>query len=366
VQSLTPQLTKELAEHVRNRLVSKAPPFRIDNYRQLVEHVARLAYVNRNQLLFFRGQNKDYQNKAGASTLYPAIYRGDQVPQAEFEVRFRQLEAASKTLTQLFHDRQIQGHRDVARKRYIQWSILQHYVVVPTPLLDVTHSLRAACSFAQLSSTDPICYVYILGLPYTTNRISIHSEEDVVNIRLLSICPPSALRPYYQEAYMVGTPDITADFETKTELDIRNRLIAKFAIPRAKSFWNSGFQKMPPSALFPSGDSVEDLCKEITTRLREEESRSDIGQFLLEWAQLEEKLLPRARRLTERNLSVGEAISALARDKTLPQDVATALNDLRRVRNMAAHTPGKVDNREINRAMRRLRELLSRIPADRI
>jgi uncharacterized protein YutE (UPF0331/DUF86 family) len=165
---------------------------------------------------------------------------------------------------------------------------------------------------------------------------------------------------------MVGTPDITADFETKTELDIRNRLIAKFAIPRAKSFWNSGFQKMPPSALFPSGDSVEDLCKEITTRLREEESRSDIGQFLLEWAQLEEKLLPRARRLTERNLSVGEAISALARDKTLPQDVATALNDLRRVRNMAAHTPGKVDNREINRAMRRLRELLSRIPADRI
>jgi hypothetical protein len=88
MQSLTPQFTKELAEHVGNRSVSKAPAFPIENYRQLVVHVARLAYVNRNHLLFFRGQNKDYHNKVRASTLYPAIYRGDQIPQAELDVRF--------------------------------------------------------------------------------------------------------------------------------------------------------------------------------------------------------------------------------------------------------------------------------------
>jgi hypothetical protein len=71
MQAITPQLTPELHEHVGSRRVFKAEPFGVDNYRQLVEHVARVAYVNRNQLLFFRGQNKDYLNKAGASTLYP-------------------------------------------------------------------------------------------------------------------------------------------------------------------------------------------------------------------------------------------------------------------------------------------------------
>jgi uncharacterized protein DUF4145 len=207
-----------------------------------------------------------------------------------------------------------------------------------------------------------MCHVHVLGLPYTTNRISIHSEEDVVNIRLLSICPPSALRPYFQEGYMVGTPDITTNFDTKTELDVRNRLIAKFAIPRAKYFWNSGFEAMPESALFPSGDSVEELCREIKTRTREVESSSSSGQFLVEWAQLEEKLVPQARQLTERNVSVGEAIDALVRHKRISGDLAAALHEIRRVRNAVAHTPRKVEGYEIDQALKRLQELQRRVP----
>jgi hypothetical protein len=80
MQTLTPQLTEDLKKHIGTQPVFRAESFPIDNYRQLVEHVARLAYVNRNHLLFFRGQNKDYRNKAGASSLFPAIYRGDQIP----------------------------------------------------------------------------------------------------------------------------------------------------------------------------------------------------------------------------------------------------------------------------------------------
>jgi len=160
--------------------------------------VARLSYANRNHLAFFRGQGKDYQSKEEGSTLYPAIYRGDNLVHAELEVRFRQLESASRAVVKLFDNHEVEGAREVSRKRYVQSSILQHYQVAPTPLLDVTHSLRVACSFAQLASTDPTCYVYVLGFPYPTNRISINSEEDLVNIRLLSICPPDALRPYSQ------------------------------------------------------------------------------------------------------------------------------------------------------------------------
>src|SRR5690349_16729550 len=98
MQSIKPQLTEELLKHIRGQDIWRAPAFEIENYRALVEHVARLAYANRSQLVFYRGQGKDYQSKAGGSTLYPAIYRSDNLLHAELEVRFRQLESASRSL----------------------------------------------------------------------------------------------------------------------------------------------------------------------------------------------------------------------------------------------------------------------------
>lgn len=339
----------------------RAPAYEVANYRELIENVARLSYANRNQLLFFRGQDKDYQSKAGGSTLYPTIYRGDNIPQAELDFRFRELETAARSLTSLFEKQRIEGSKDLARKRYIQWSVLQHYGVVATPLLDITHSLRVACSFAQTASTDSTCFVYVLGLPYATNRISINSEEDIVNIRLLSICPPSALRPHFQEGYMAGTPDVTVNFETKTEVDFRNRLVAKFAIPRAKRFWNSGFEAMPRGSLYPSGDRIEELCREVVTKTRQERSLTHVGQLLIEWAVLEERLLTRARQVTGRNVSVREAINALRERGSLGQYVANGLHEVRHVRNKAAHTPGQVEGPEIDAALQRLRDLAGEI-----
>ncbi len=362
MQTIRPQLTNEIAKHVRDRDVWRASPFEIQNYRDIVEHVARLAYLNRLHLLFFRGQDKDYQSKAGGSTLYPAIYRGDNLPRAELEERFRQTEAAERVLVKLFEEQRLDGARDLARKRYIRWSILQHYEVLSTPLLDVTQSLRVACSFAQLASTDPICYVYVLGFPYPTNRISINSEEDIVNIRLLSICPPAALRPYFQEGYMAGTPDATIDFENKTELDFRNRLIAKFAIPRATKFWNAGFEATPKTALYPSSDRVQELCTEVIARVRAQRaSSSEMGQLLVEWAKLEEQLLPRARQITERNVSTPEAVRALAARGQLSEEVAASLERVRRVRNIAAHTPGRLQGSDVSRALQELQGILKRM-----
>jgi FRG domain-containing protein len=364
MQSITPQLTEELVKHIRSQDIWRAPAFEIGNYRALVEHVARLSYTNRNQLVFFRGQGNDYQNKAGGSTLYPAIYRSDNLLHAELEVRFRRLESASRILVELFGKHKIEGARDVSRKKYVQWSILQHYEIVPTPLLDITHSLRVACSFAQLAGTAPTCYVYVMGFPYPTNRISINSEEDLVNIRLLSICPPDALRPYFQEGFMAGTPDVTSNFETKTELDFRNRLIAKFAIPRAKSFWNAGFEGTPRTALYPPEDRVHELCQEINTQISHEGAASgDVGQLLVEWAKLEEQLLPRARRLTQKNVSVREAIRALVEPGLINHESARGLEEVRRIRNTAAHTPGKVNQAEVQLALYQLRELERRIQA---
>jgi len=123
---------------------------------------------------------------------------------------------------------------------------------------------------------------------------------------------------------MVGTPDVMMNFESKTELNFRSPLMAKFTIPRAKSFWSSGFEATPKTALYPSNDHVEDLCREVSARVKQDAaSVSNIGQLLVEWAELEEWLLPCARQLTERNASVRKAIRALVR--STPIEVKRAL-----------------------------------------
>lgn len=343
MREIKPTLTPELDAHCRDVPVWRVSPFPISTFRKLVEHVARLAYANRDQLLFFRGQNKDYQSKAGGTTLYPWIYREDALPIRELRHRFEMLDQAARLLADKFKTEDIEGHRELRRKRYIQWSILhQHSEVAATPLLDLTQSLRVACSFAQLRGTDSACYVYAVGLPYITNRISINSEQDIAIVRLLSICPPSALRPYFQEGYLAGTTDVTFDFDSKTELDFRNRLIAKFEIPRAKTFWRGGFEQIPETALLPKRDKILDLCNELKAELKDELRPGDLGEFIRDWSSLEDYLLTSARHLTQRNVSVREAISVLEKNGTLPSETARELESLRSFRNAIVHRPDTV------------------------
>ena len=123
----------------------------------------------------------------GVLLFYPSIYRGDYLSHAELRNRFDILDGCSKALAQLFEENKIDGYRDVKRRKLIQWSILQHYEVCSTPLLDFTQSLRVACSFAYLNNNSDKAFVFMFGLPYLTNRISLNSEHDIVTVRLLSI-----------------------------------------------------------------------------------------------------------------------------------------------------------------------------------
>lgn len=327
-------------------------------FRSLVEHVARLAYANRDDLLFFRGQNKDYQSKSGGTTLYPSIYREDSLPTRELRHRFDMLEEAGRILVERFKAAGIVGHTDLRQKRYIQWGILQHYEVLPTPFLDITQSLRVACSFAQLAASgEGECYVYVFGLPYITNRISINSEHDLVNVRLLSICPPSALRPYFQEGFLAATSDVTWDFDSKTELDFRNRLVAKFSIPTSKKFWGSGFNQIPQTALYPRGDNILELCVGLRDELRYESRSGDIGDFVKEWASVEQYLLNSARQLASRNLSVREAIRALEERGMISKSDAQELDILRSQRNTLIHRPELTSRIDAEKSLLALRAL---------
>ena len=337
--------------------MASADAYPVSGYRELMHQVSKLSYLNKDYLLFFRGQGRDYRNKANASTFYPTIYRGEKISRKELGMKFGILASSAQQLCDDLRRRNIDAHSDVKRRKCIQWSILQHYQVCATPLLDFTHSLRVACSFALLSSNADHGYVSVFGLPYVTNRISVNSEHDIVNVRLLSICPPDALRPYFQEGYLAGTDEITTEYESKDELDFNNRLIAKFRLQR-DDFWDPGFGPIPETALFPRDDQFEDICNKLKTDTDAYAGTSGIGTFLQRWYALESIILSEARTRTAGVYSIREAMDVLLRYELAEPWYRDDLLALRRLRDRVVHEPVKVEEHEIYEGIRRIEHLI--------
>lgn len=360
MRSIEGALTEEIKKQNGERKVAAAEAYRVDSYRELVEHVAKLAYMNKDNLLFFRGQNIDYRNKAGSSTFYPSIYRGDHVPRQEIRYRFDVLQGASRNLSEEFTQRGLPGAPELRRKRHIQWSVLQHYEVCNTPLLDFTHSLQVACSFAQEGNEGAWAYIAVFGLPYITNRISINSEHDLVNVRLLSICPPHALRPYFQDGYLAGTEDVSDEYDNKSELDFNNRLIAKFCFPNEQSFWGSSFNPIPGEALYPIDDEVLALCKDVKNRAERDLESGTVGEFLKLWGEFERYVLeiagPETRRPTAR-----DAINALSKSGRINENLAPEFNRVRRFRNELVHHPDKIKTTDVRHYMQIVSHLMAEL-----
>jgi len=352
------RVSEAIERHIGNTPLEKADAYPVSSYRELVEQVARLSFLNKDYLLFYRGQGLDFRNRANASTFYPAIYRGDYVSRRDLALRFRLLDVAAEQLRYAFSSENVPGEDELRRKVHVQWSILQHYEVCRTPLLDMTHSIRVACSFAQMLSKGEYGYVSVFGLPYLTNRISHNSEHDIVNVRLLSICPPEALRPYFQEAYLSGTEDVTREYDSKSELDFNRRLIAKFRIPVESSFWGVGFARIPIDVLYPKHDRVEELCKQIKVDAIQRSSPRELGEFVLLWAVLEEAFLGMASSTQARMFTVREAIKRLSDQTIIEPDLAEQLDAVRKLRNLAVHEPKKAPQADVDKAVHTMRAAL--------
>jgi len=331
-QANKPQNHKELSELYSSRGI------RVRTYRDLVEKVAELCCWNKDYLIFFRGQTFDYKKKAGNSTFYPTIYRKDPLTENDRIYLFGKLREASRILQQKLKDLEIPGWKEVSRWEVIQWSLLQHYEVTQTPLIDVTQSLRVACSFAQHADGNDEAYIYVFGLPYLNSRITRSSEHELLYVRLLGIAPSIALRPHYQEGYLVGTEGITTDYSDKTELDLNNRLIAKFIIPNHPSFWDDGFAVVPEEALFPNNDKMKDLCTEIRINLEIRLTDADIGQFLNQWNKIEKMILDYLKkRHGEYSSNLYTSMRRLSEKEPQLKPILNDLNTWRKLRNRIVH-----------------------------
>ncbi len=248
----------------------------VGTFQSLVETIARVSYHNPDFSLFYRGQPKEYLLGGKRETsIYPSIYRmhgrKTRASRYELKARYSDLARIEDLLKKELRKARVEGYGKVEEFREITWAIIQHYEIGPTPLLDLTTSLRVACSFA-LDKANEHGIVYVLGLPYPNGSISYYVEEKLLNIRLLSICPPAALRPYYQEGFVAGTFPEQNPPGLGSQRDFARRLIAKFKIPKNR-FWSQNFAPIPRGALYPENDVIERICTEVKAMLGEDSNQ---------------------------------------------------------------------------------------------
>lgn len=269
---------EEEASETSNTAIRTDAGHKVGSYVELARKVAELQFRNRDHVLLFRGQAHDHKGGSG-TTLRPTIFRAHnagKVPTTStLRGRFRRLAVAEQMLVDRYEDEGLLGSDRLARQRLLRWSIIQHYRVCDTPLLDVTHSLRIAASFAS-EEMKPECFVYVLAVPTLSGAITASAEAGLQIVRLLSACPPSAMRPHLQEGYLLGEYPEVPDVETKTkykfyELDFGRRLLAKFRLdPQPGQFWKSDtFPKVASKALYPTGsrDPLESLMLDLKAEL---------------------------------------------------------------------------------------------------
>ncbi|WP_073138753.1 FRG domain-containing protein [Muricoccus roseus] len=266
------------AELVTSGQVRSGRGFRVGSYPELAARVAELQYRNRHHVLLYRGQERDWRSVRGFTTLKPTIFRPPDgrktLPDQLVEERYETLRLAEQRLAEGFEALRALGRQRVARERLLRWAILQHYEVCGTPLLDVTHSLRIAASFASLSvgtslSADDEACLLVLAVPHLSGAITASAEGGLQIVRLASVCPPSAMRPHLQEGYLLGEYPEMIGLSQKQhyrpfEMDFGRRIVAKFRFePRA--FWGDpAFPCVPREALYPAtGDWLEGLAAGI-------------------------------------------------------------------------------------------------------
>ena len=219
------------AEQSKYGKVRKGLGHRVESFLELAQKVAELQFRNRDHVLLFWGQAKDHKNVEDNTTLKPTLFRPEPTPPVLIQ-RFRDLKRAENLLVESYEQqRQFIGSDRLKRHQILRWSILQHYEVCPTPLLDVTHSLRIAASFAS-SDVNHEAFIFVLGVPNLSGAITASAEAGLQIVRLSSVCPPAALRPHIQEGYLLGEYPEMPSYEQKSlypqyEIDFGRRLVAQ-------------------------------------------------------------------------------------------------------------------------------------------
>jgi hypothetical protein len=241
----------------------------VRSYGDLVHRVSFLTVMNKRLTLFYRGQTK-------LLPPLPALFRESweaPVPQRQWRrgEHGERFEIGSEDTRRKYWEHLLHFGPRVARVcmglgvprwrglrdiREAQWAVIQHYGLWPTPLVDVTQSLRHAASFALSAE---IGYVFVVGMPNSTGSITFDIDQHVTLARLQAACPPVAKRPHFQEGFLIGHfPFYELDDQTRRKSNLLRRLVAVFELDnRGGNFWSEHFPRIPEEAVYPKKDDLE-------------------------------------------------------------------------------------------------------------
>gem|GEM_PF-4811625 len=291
--------------------VAKKEAYEVNDIFELQEYINVILHYSSAFDIFFRGQTGDYMvdnDVDNRSTILPSIFRNiyfDKKPVEKFKGKVEKLIKAEERLIQVCYELNIHGESKIKSNQYARWAVIQHYGIADTPVLDITKSLRIASKFSVLnhdSASKPLDdldfgYLYIFGLPQTKksgkgSKAKYEGADDILNIDLKSLCPPTAHRPFFQDGYIsyhhnidkgilnlnqvVIDLDIAIKNEKKAEQSIisevfqpynfNGRLLAKFKVP--KTLFGDGVHPIPKTQIYPEGDLFEEyVVSEVKRRM---------------------------------------------------------------------------------------------------
>jgi hypothetical protein len=344
--------SEKVTSFVRSNLIE------IDTFNNLIMEIAELSCKNPDVMLFFRGQTENHFNISTIS-LKPSIFRKHD---SAIQDRFNTLKFFSNKLVEEIKKANDLGIIKLSEKeineitniKILQHSILQHYSVCPTPFLDVSQSIKVACTFASLNNEENEGYIYVLALPYITGRISIDSEDYITNVRLISIGSSYAKRPYFQEGYLVKT-EFTKHDKVSGELDFNRRLVAAYKFKNNKLFWGNE-SPIRKDYLYPPDDRMKDICesvKQFNTKeyLSSLESEDIVREFLNIWNLLEKSIkMP--------NRTFLQALKAKSKSDKNFQKYYDKIDGLRKFRNKLVHNTESISNLVLAEKLELLKSIL--------
>jgi hypothetical protein len=145
--------------------------------------------------------------------------------------------------------------------------VVQHYEIWPTPLLDLTSSLRVAASFA-LGLEDPrkvgkkrktkpgkrSGHLYVLAVPDLLSDFQELDERSprMQVLRLNAVCPPDAVRPHFQDGFLMTWPQPGGALDLQANAE--SKLVAKFRLIDTGHFWSKDFPRHTFASLLPEAD----------------------------------------------------------------------------------------------------------------
>lgn len=255
-----------------SREVDADRPLAAGSYTELVDIVSFLSIMNKRHTLYFRGQASNWPLRPTAfrpiwTSLSGTRHSIPNDPAVLQEIWDHLNGPISSIVLSACDGLPMPRPATLRMFREAVWAVAQHYELWPTPLIDITPSLRVAASFA-LWGGQPSGYLYVAALPPSTNSVTFDADQHVVLARLQAVCPPVAKRPHYQDGFLVGrfpfmSPNPNQiDKDPANVSDLARRLVARIELadtddepgrlagqPSGRGFWSSDFPRMSVASL---------------------------------------------------------------------------------------------------------------------